>query len=358
MSILLQYSPSPHGICLVRVFSSGGAENVGAEECGIVYVYYRCEGFPLPMITILPCFSNQYLLFRLMERSDLTEVSEQEEGVHCFKEEQPLHICRSTGYSKREKLELAKEDFEVTVSVKRAAVARENDDTEMECDNKVDAIRKKDVATSSNAAEKNNCHSFRSPDSNIVIQDNALPVRFENDDTNNKEKGTFQINSLPQVAFLKILSYLTMKERVTASVVSKYWYNSCFDPCLWRNIRLRERKSVTDDVFYRLTDLSSSLNVLDIFECGNITERGLAEGLCQCSQLIELRAVRCPNFTDFCMEKVGETCKQLKLLDISLCTKVTDDGIQKVSYDIVLIKLIHVMVIKCSDSWRGGGGVV
>ena len=143
----------------------------------------------------------------------------------------------------------------------------------------------------------------------------------------------FQINRLPQVVFLSILSYLGVKDLGRASCVSKHWYNSTLDPCLWRRLKLQKRQMVDSEVLVRITNYgSSTATVLDVTECRNITEEGLLKALQQCRYLVELCAVRCPAVTDKCLAEMAQSCQNIKLLDISLCPSVTDSGIKQVSF--------------------------
>lgn len=142
----------------------------------------------------------------------------------------------------------------------------------------------------------------------------------------------FQINCLPQVVFLSILSYLDVKNLGRASRVSKHWYNSTLDPCLWRKLKLQKREQVNSEVLVRITNYGSTATVLDVSECRNITEEGLLKALQQCRYLIELYVVRCPAVTDKCLAEMGQSCQNIKLLDISLCHAVTDCGVKEVSF--------------------------
>ena len=139
----------------------------------------------------------------------------------------------------------------------------------------------------------------------------------------------FEINKLPQVVFLNILWYLDVKDLGRASCVSKYWYNSCLDPCLWRILRLKKREKVNDEVIARITTLGANASVLDVSDCPKLTEEGLIKALRQCSSLLELFVVRCSAVTDKCLSVIGQSCKFIKLLDISLCP-VTDNGLKEV----------------------------
>ena len=147
---------------------------------------------------------------------------------------------------------------------------------------------------------------------------------------------SFQINNLPQVVFLSILSYLDVKNLGRASCVSKHWYNSSLDPCLWRTLKLQKRQKVDDGVLSRVTNHGSTASVLDVSDCPNITEEGLIQALMQCSCLVELSVVRCPAVTDKCLAFIGQSCKNIKFLDISLC-HITDAGVKKVSLCLYLI---------------------
>lgn len=140
---------------------------------------------------------------------------------------------------------------------------------------------------------------------------------------------TFEINSLPQVVFLTILSYLDVKNLGRASCVSKHWYNSSLDPCLWKILKLQKRQKVDDEVLIRVTrQASSNVSLLDVSECQSLTEEGLMTALRQCQLLMELRVVRCPAVTDRCLTVIAQSCKNVKLLDISLCS-VTDQGVKE-----------------------------
>lgn len=146
-------------------------------------------------------------------------------------------------------------------------------------------------------------------------------------------RNSFQINCLPQVVFLSILSYLDVQDLGRASCVSKHWYNSTLDPCLWRILKLQKRQKVNNEVLVRITNYGSTatVNVLDVSECQNITEEGLITAIQHCRYLVELNVVRCPAVTDKCLAEIGQSCQNIKLLDISLC-HITDSGVKEVSF--------------------------
>ncbi|KAM7437175.1 F-box/LRR-repeat protein 17 [Porites harrisoni] len=146
-----------------------------------------------------------------------------------------------------------------------------------------------------------------------------------------KEEGnrdSFKINNLPQVVFLSILSYLDLKDLGRASCVSKHWYNSTLDPCLWRKLKLQKRHKVDDEVLVRITNHGSAVSVLDVSECRSITEEGLLKALLQCKCLVDLSVVRCVAVTDKILSVIGQSCRNIRSLDISLC-RVTDTGVKE-----------------------------
>lgn len=149
---------------------------------------------------------------------------------------------------------------------------------------------------------------------------------------NGESENSFQINRLPQVVFLSILSYLDLKDLGRASCVSKHWYNSTLDPCLWRKLKLQKRQKVDSEVLVRIANYGWTATVLDISECKNIDEEGLLKALQQCRYLVEVYLVRCRFVTDNCMAEMGKSCQNIKILDISLCLCVTDSGVKEVSF--------------------------
>ena len=152
-------------------------------------------------------------------------------------------------------------------------------------------------------------------------------------------RNCFEINRLPQVVFLSILSYLDVKNLGRASCVSKHWYNSTLDPSLWRRLKLQKRQLVNSEVLVRITNYgSSTATVLDLTECRNITEEGLLMALQQCQYLVELYVVRCPAVTDKCLAEMGQNCRNIKVLDISLCPGVTDNGVKEVSFSVLHVR--------------------
>ena len=171
---------------------------------------------------------------------------------------------------------------------------------------------------------------------------------------NGDRRNCFQIDRLPQVVFLSILSYLDVKNLGRASCVSKHWYNSTLDPCLWRRLKLQKRKMVDSEVLVRITNYgSSTATVLDLSECQNITEEGLLKALQQCPYLVELYVVRCPAVTDKCLAEMGQSCQNIKVLDISLCPGVTDIGVEEVSsVYLILRKLWRTLFCVFLSSWR------
>ena len=171
---------------------------------------------------------------------------------------------------------------------------------------------------------------------------------------NGDRRNCFQIDRLPQVVFLSILSYLDVKNLGRASCVSKHWYNSTLDPCLWRRLKLQKRKLVDSEVLVRITNYgSSTATVLDLSECQNITEEGLLKALQQCPYLVELYVVRCPAVTDKCLAEMGQSCQNIKVLDISLCPGVTDIGVEEVSSVYLIVrKLWRILFCVFLSSWR------
>ena len=156
---------------------------------------------------------------------------------------------------------------------------------------------------------------------------------------NEDRRNCFQIDYLPQAVFLSILSYLDVKHLGRASCVSKHWYNSALDPCLWRRLKLQKRQLVDSEVLVRITNYgSSTATVLDLSECRNITEEGLLKALQQCRYLVELYVVRCPAVTDKCLATMGQSCQNIKVLDISLCPAVTDIGVEEVSFSVLILR--------------------
>lgn len=174
------------------------------------------------------------------------------------------------------------------------------------------------------------------PDLNFVPNNNLTSLDLENQG-NNHELGTRKLYStkfidfysLPDVVVLKVLSFLDIKCLGRVACVSKYLNACCQYASLWTHLNLSSRRLVTDDVLYRVINISSNITSLDISESRNITEHGLRTALVDCITLQKLKAVRCECITDTSLELIGRFCVELNVVDFSMC-KITDLGIEKV----------------------------
>lgn len=89
----------------------------------------------------------------------------------------------------------------------------------------------------------------------------------------------FEINKFLQVVFLNILWYLDVKDLGRVFCVFKYWYNFCFDLCLWRILRFKKWEKVNDEVIVRIIMFGVNVFVLDVLDCLKLIEEGFIKVL-------------------------------------------------------------------------------
>ena len=138
---------------------------------------------------------------------------------------------------------------------------------------------------------------------------------------------------------IKILSFLDVKSLGRVACVSKYLNTCCHYPSLWTHVNLSSRRLVSDEVLYRVINISRNITSLDISDNRNITEHGLRMALVHCNSLQSLKAVRCDCMSDSSLETIGQFCVDLSAVDFSMC-KITDLGMEKVG--IILTTLFTI----------------
>ena len=137
------------------------------------------------------------------------------------------------------------------------------------------------------------------------------------------------INNLPEHILLKIFSYLSTKNLCMASGVCKKWHTLCWDPQLWRSMKISKYSgSNIDKVLYTILSrlarstqgLCLTLQYIRIVQCECLSDRGLSYIAKYCIDLAKLEILSCPCIMNRGVQSVLENCLSLMSLDIRGCS--------------------------------------
>jgi len=138
--------------------------------------------------------------------------------------------------------------------------------------------------------------------------------------------------SLPDNIYVEIFSYLSKKELVRTSMVSKKWHCLCFDPYLWKEISIDDFSSsiyMTDETVCNLVRFGGrSIKSLVLRGCYQITNRVLKELAVTIngSSLQSLSLENCFRVTDRGIITLARSCSTLRTINV-MNTLVTENGL-------------------------------
>jgi F-box/leucine-rich repeat protein 2/20 len=200
-----------------------------------------------------------------------------------------------------------------------------------------------------------------SPDSFAITEaDEYFPCQATVTATtdNLQRRGINFWNDMPSELRIQILSFLTPKEIVQASAVSKAWHNYCFDGQLWRTLDVSDyyRDIPAEALVKIISTAGPFVRDLNLRGCVQLREKWSMNGLVESCQnvenfslegcLIDRASVHCfllqnprlvhinvsglPSITNAALKIIGQHCPKLELLNITWCQNVDTRGIKRV----------------------------
>lgn len=167
---------------------------------------------------------------------------------------------------------------------------------------------------------------------------------------------------LPDNIWLRIFSFLSLRERVQASYACKRWNNLCKDSLFWREVDFKfcgATQQVTDDTVKAVTSYSMGIQSIDLSgdQCEPITDdaishvgrscqrlqrlniagrkhvsnRGLGLIARNCPLLKELNVEKCQGISDKGLKLIAKNCRELEILSVARCKKISDKGVRFVA---------------------------
>lgn len=165
---------------------------------------------------------------------------------------------------------------------------------------------------------------------------------------------------MPYELKMRIFRYLTPREIVRCSAVSKGWYKMCFDGQLWTDVDMTEYyQRITSDSLVKLISAAGPfIRNLNLRGCVQLRDKWLIDGermsdLCRnlvnfCLEgsridktsihyfllrnprLEYLNLTGLTSVTDSAMKILSQSCPQLEILNVSWCINVSTKGLKKV----------------------------
>ncbi|KAL3711951.1 hypothetical protein TMatcc_000645 [Talaromyces marneffei ATCC 18224] len=167
-------------------------------------------------------------------------------------------------------------------------------------------------------------------------------------------------NDMPNEIKTKILGYLTPKEIVRCSLVSKAWHDMCFDGQLWYQIDTSEFYSqISSGALMKIiTTAGPFVRDLNLRGCVQLREKWLFEGeqiSSACRNVVNFSVEGCridkislngfflrntslkyinvsglSTVTNSAMKIIAQTCSQLETLNVSWCLNIDTKGLKRV----------------------------
>lgn len=129
------------------------------------------------------------------------------------------------------------------------------------------------------------------------------------------------VTSLPDAVIIHILSYLDYPRLVRCSRVCSRWHRLCYDPSLWKTLRIRPKHAtnVAADtvarVVARRTNLISSINLTN---CTGVKDESLKHISLNCPNLRKLYLNGCNLITNYGIFALARNCDALETVSIPL----------------------------------------
>lgn len=167
-------------------------------------------------------------------------------------------------------------------------------------------------------------------------------------------------NDMPNEIKTKILGYLTPKEIVRCSLVSKAWHDMCFDGQLWYQIDTAEfyNRISSGALMKIITTAGPFVRDLNLRGCVQLREKWLFEGehiSGTCRNVVNFSVEGCridkvslngfflrnaslkyinvsglSTVTNSAMKIIAQTCSQLETLNVSWCSNIDTKGLKRV----------------------------
>jgi len=165
-------------------------------------------------------------------------------------------------------------------------------------------------------------------------------------------------NDMPSELRIQILSFLTPKEIVKCSAVSKAFHDYCFDGQLWRTLDVSEYyQDIPADALVKIISSAGPfVRDLNLRGCVQLREKWSMNGLVESCQnvenfslegcLIDRASVHCfllqnprlvhinvsglPAITNAALKIIGQHCPKLELLNLTWCQNVDTRGLKRV----------------------------
>lgn len=138
-----------------------------------------------------------------------------------------------------------------------------------------------------------------------------------------------EIHSLPEHLILTIFSYLSTRDLCSTSGVSRKWQTLCWDPQLWRSMKISKYCcSGMDKVLHIILSklakstqgLCLALHHIRLAYCDCLSDRGLSYIATYCIDLEKLEIIACPCVMSQGIQTVLERCHKLTSLDVCGCS--------------------------------------
>lgn len=133
---------------------------------------------------------------------------------------------------------------------------------------------------------------------------------------------------VPDYTLVEIFSYLTKKELMKISYVSKRWHRLSFDRYLWQEITVNEFSpiNIEDYMIMKLLERSKGITKLSLRGCYQVSNKVLKNvSLCG-SRLDHLNLENCFKITDRGIMMIARHCSNLKIVNV-LNTVITESGL-------------------------------
>lgn len=184
-------------------------------------------------------------------------------------------------------------------------------------------------------------------------------VTATSNETTSKRKIDFW-RDLPDEIKMRVLSYLSPKDLVRCSLVSKEWYSMCFDGQLWSRIDATgfyDRISA-DALLKIIIGAGPFVRDLNLRGCVQLRDKWIAEGeriSDRCRNVVNVSLEGCrvdktaiqffllrnarlrhinlsglTTVTNSAMKIIAQTCAQLETLNVSWCANVDSKGLRRV----------------------------
>ncbi|XP_042202851.1 F-box/LRR-repeat protein 7 [Callorhinchus milii] len=146
-----------------------------------------------------------------------------------------------------------------------------------------------------------------------------------------QQKEQAPVDTLLDQTLIQIFSHLPTNLLCQCARVCRRWYNLCWDPRLWRTIRLTGETMNVDRALRVLTrrlcqdtpNVCLMLETVIVQGCRRLTDRGLYTIAQCCPELRQLEVAGCYNISNEALYDVVSRCPNLEYLDVSGCSKVT-----------------------------------